>query len=151
MHRGLKTDADLAWWFRPSLKSLRDPLVLKDLYLAIRRLVEARQKQEHVLLYADYDLDGTSGLALALEAFQLLGFQNVSGYQPQRLTEGYGLHSSAIEKLHAERGIQVLVSIDLGITAMEEAAFAKSLGIDVIITDHHLPKTDESGSVVKSS
>lgn len=148
MHRGLKTDADLAWWFRPSLKSLRDPLVLKDLYLAIRRLVEARQKQEHVLLYADYDLDGTSGLALALEAFQLLGFQNVSGYQPQRLTEGYGLHSSAIEKLHAERGIQVLVSIDLGITAMEEAAFAKSLGIDVIITDHHLPKTDESGSVV---
>lgn len=147
-HRGLKTDSDLAWWFRPSLKSLRDPLLLKDLDQAIRRLVEARQKQEHVLLYADYDLDGTSGLALALEAFELLGFQNVSGYQPQRLTEGYGLHSAAIEKLHAERGVQVLVSIDLGITAMEEAAFAKGLGIDVIITDHHLPKTDDTGAVV---
>lgn len=147
-HRGLKTDADLNWWFRPNLKSLRDPLSLKELDRAVRRLVVARQRQEHVLLYADYDLDGTSGLALALEAFQLLGFENVSGYQPQRLTEGYGLHSEAIEKLHASRGVQVLVSIDLGITAMEEAQFAKSLGIDVIITDHHLPKTDETGAVV---
>lgn len=147
-HRGLKSDIDLAWWFRPSLRSLRDPMVLKDLDRAVRRLVQARRNQERVLLYADYDLDGTSGLALALEAFQLMGFENVSGYQPQRLTEGYGLHVSSIAKLHAERGIELLVSIDLGITAMEEAEFSKSLGIDVIITDHHLPKTNDRGEVV---
>lgn len=147
-NRGIQSHQELSAWFRPNLKSLRDPLSLKDLDKAVQRLVEARRKQERVLLYADYDLDGTSGLALALEAFQLMGFENVSGYQPQRLTEGYGLHSSAIEKLHGQRPIDVLVSIDLGITAMEEAQFARSLGIDVIITDHHLPKVDEQGRAI---
>ncbi len=148
LNRGLQSEEDLQEWFRPNLKSLRDPLLLKDLNRAVARLVKARRLQERILFYADYDLDGTSGLALALEAFELMGFENVSAYQPQRLTEGYGLHASAIAKLHAERGIELLVSIDLGITAMAEAEFAKKLGIDVIITDHHLPKTNEFGEVI---
>lgn len=146
--RGVSEEADLADWFKPTLKSLRDPLSLLDLDKAVKRLVKARATQEHIVLYADYDLDGTSGLALALDAFRLMGFANVHAYQPQRLTEGYGLHSEAITRLKAEKGITLLVSIDLGITAMDEVETANRLGIDVIITDHHLPKTDANGSVV---
>ncbi len=140
--RGLQTPEQLQSWFRPSLKDLRDPLSLKDLSKAIERLRQAWHQQESIVLYADYDLDGTSGLALALEAFQRLGFQRVRGYQPQRLTEGYGLHDEALERLKRETDCTLLVSIDLGITAIHEVQTAKSLGIDVIITDHHLPKLD---------
>lgn len=146
--RGVSGEAELADWFKPTLKSLRDPLSLLDLEKAVKRLVKARSANEQIVLYADYDLDGTSGLALALDAFRLLGFSNVHAYQPQRLTEGYGLHSEAIKHLKTEKDITLLVSIDLGITAMEEVETANSLGIDVIVTDHHLPKTDSDGAVI---
>lgn len=145
--RGVSEEAALADWFKPTLKSLREPLSLSDLDKAVKRLVDARATQEHILLYADYDLDGTSGLALALDAFRQMGYANVHAYQPQRLTEGYGLHSEAIKRLKAEKDISLLVSIDLGITAIDEVETANRLGIDVIITDHHLPKTDASGAV----
>lgn len=146
--RGIVTAEAANEWFKPSLKSLRDPLTLKDMDLAIARLVKARNHQESIVLYGDYDLDGTSGLALALQAFRELGFEKVRGYQPQRLTEGYGLHSEAITRLKAETDCTLLISIDLGITAMEEVETARALGIDVIVTDHHLPKHDETGAVV---
>ncbi len=146
--RGLAEESELSDWFRPTLKSLRDPLSLMDLEKAVARLVKARHAQESLVLYADYDLDGTSGLALALDAFRQMGFTNVHAYQPQRLTEGYGLHSEAIRRIKAEQDVSLLVSIDLGITAMEEVETANELGIDVIITDHHLPKTDPSGAAI---
>lgn len=146
--RGVNSDAELSDWFRPTLKSLREPLLLRDLDKAVKRLILARQKQEQVLLYGDYDLDGTSGLALALEAFEKMGFANVHFYQPQRLTEGYGLHSDAIRRMKAEKQVTLLVSIDLGITAMEEVKTANDIGMDVIVTDHHLPKTNSDGTVV---
>ena len=137
--RGYKTEAEIQKLISPSLKSLRDPETLTDMTKAVRRLVRVREQQEHLVIYADYDLDGTSGLALLLQAFELMGFKNVSFYQPKRLTEGYGLHNAAIQKLF-DSGARVLMSIDLGITAIAETEFAKSLGMDVIITDHHLPK-----------
>lgn len=146
--RGIRTAESAAEWFKPSLKSLRDPLTLKDMDRAIERIVIARRNQESIVLYGDYDLDGTSGLALALQAFEQLGFQSVRGYQPQRLTEGYGLHSDAIERLKTETGCTLLISIDLGITAMEEVETARRLGIDVVVTDHHLPKRTEDGTVI---
>lgn len=146
--RGIVSSDSANEWFRPSLKSLRDPLTLKEMDLAIARLVKARVNQESIVLYADYDLDGTSGLALALQAFQELGFEKVRGYQPQRLTEGYGLHNDAITRLKKETECTLLISIDLGITAMEEVQTASALGIDVIITDHHLPKHDADGAVI---
>lgn len=137
--RGFDTEESIQKWLNPSLKVLRDPYVLTDMDKAVRRLVQARENQESIVIYADYDLDGTSGLALLLKAFEWMGFENVGYYQPKRLTEGYGLHSAAIEKLYAE-GRRLLLSIDLGITAIDEVETAKSLGMDVIITDHHLPK-----------
>ncbi len=146
--RGIRSAEAAQDWFKPSLKSLRDPLTLKDMDLAIARLVKARQSQESIVLYGDYDLDGTSGLALALQAFGELGFEKVRGYQPQRLVEGYGLHNEAITRLKSETDCTLLISIDLGITAMEEVETATSLGIDSIITDHHLPKRDAAGAVI---
>jgi single-stranded-DNA-specific exonuclease len=121
------------------LKNLREPSLLTDMGKAVARLVEAREKQEAVVVYADYDLDGTSGLALLLKAFDWMGFEKVSFYQPKRLTEGYGLHCEAIQRLH-DCGNKLLVTVDLGITAIEETRYARDLGMDVIITDHHLPK-----------
>lgn len=146
--RGILTAEAAADWFKPSLKSLRDPLTLKDMDKTIARLVKARVAQESIVLYGDYDLDGTSGLALALQAFAELGFEKVRGYQPQRLTEGYGLHDEAITRLKAETDCTLLISIDLGITAMHEVETAHALGIEVIVTDHHLPKRDENGAVI---
>lgn len=143
--RGIETTEQAEDWLKPTLKSLRDPMLLKDCDIAVERLLKAHRAQESILLYADYDLDGTSGVALAIQAFEWLGFKNVHYYQPQRLTEGYGLHDEAIQRLHAEHGFTLLVSIDLGITALHEVETARALGIDVIITDHHLPKQDEAG------
>lgn len=137
--RGYKTEDAIQKWLNPSLKNLRDPYTLFDMDKAIARLVKARESQEHIVIYADYDLDGTSGLALLLKAFEWMGFANVKYYQPKRLSEGYGLHNEAIQKLY-EAGSRLLLSVDLGITAIEEVDFAKSLGMEAIITDHHLPK-----------
>jgi single-stranded-DNA-specific exonuclease len=137
--RGYKTEEAIQKWLNPSLKNLRDPFTLFDMDKAIARLVKAREAQEHLVIYADYDLDGTSGLALLLKAFEWMGFKNVSYYQPKRLTEGYGLHNEAIQKLF-DQGARLLLSVDLGITAIEEVEFAHSLGMESIITDHHLPK-----------
>lgn len=139
--RGFVTEEAIQRWLSPSLRLLRDPHVLLDMDKAVRRLVEARERQEPIVIYADYDLDGTSGLALLLKAFELMGFTDVSAYQPKRLSEGYGLHNEAIAKLH-KAGRRLLLSVDLGITAVEEVRYARSLGMDVIITDHHLPKEE---------
>lgn len=139
--RGIDSEEAIRKWLNPSLKTLRDPLVLTDLDKAVRRLVQARINQDPIVIYADYDLDGTSGLALLLKAFEWMGYKDVTYYQPKRLTEGYGLHCEAIRKLY-EEGRRLLVSVDLGITAIEAVELANELGLDVIITDHHLPKDE---------
>lgn len=137
--RGIASEDAIQKWLQPSLKGLRDPFCLLEMDKAVARLLIAREKQEPIVIYADYDLDGTSGCALLLKGMEWLGFKDVTYYQPKRLSEGYGLHKEAIQKLY-DQGRRLLVSVDLGITATEEADFAKSLGMDVIITDHHLPK-----------
>lgn len=137
--RGFEDEATIQKWLSPSLKLLKDPFCLHDMEKAVARLVQARIKQEPIVIYADYDLDGTSACALLLQAFEWLGFTDVTYYQPKRLSEGYGIHSEAVQKLF-DGGRRLLVSVDLGITALEEVEFANSLGMDMIITDHHLPK-----------
>src|SRR5690606_4386247 len=92
-----------------------------------------------VCIYADFDLDGTSGLALLKTGLERLGFKKISFYQPKRLSEGYGVHAEVMPQL-AEEGVSVLVTVDVGITAHGAVNEANRLGIDVIITDHHLPK-----------
>ncbi len=137
--RGFSSAAEIHRWLSPSLKDLRDPFSIIDMEVAVQRLLVAHRNQEKICIYCDYDLDGTSACAMLFEAFGHLGFQNISHYQPKRLTEGYGLHKDAIARI-AERGVTLILTADLGITAVDEVAFARSLGIDVIVTDHHLPK-----------
>ena len=137
--RGFESDEAIQKWLSPSLKILKDPFSLHDMDKAVRRLVHARVEQTPLVIYADYDLDGTSAAALLLKAFEWLGFTDVTYYQPKRLSEGYGIHTEALQKLY-DQGRRLLVSVDLGITANEEVEFGKSIGLEMIITDHHLPK-----------
>lgn len=136
--RGVAAD-NVDAFLNPSLKHMRDPLALDGMDVALERLVQAYKNKEKVAVYADFDLDGTSGLALLYDALKAFGFHDVVFYQPLRLSEGYGLHVSAVEKLAAE-GVKVIVTVDVGITANEAADVAKKLDVDLIITDHHLPK-----------
>ncbi len=137
--RGLHTDVEIEKFLAPSLKDLTDPLKIDGMDKALNRLRLAWEKQENICVYGDYDLDGNSGIALLVSAFDGLGFDNVSFYQPSRFTEGYGIHKEALKKIY-DRGDRLVVSVDCGITAVDEAIYAKELGLDLIITDHHLPR-----------
>jgi single-stranded-DNA-specific exonuclease len=125
-------------WY-PKLSSLKEPLSMLGMAKAVDRLLEVFKKEDSLCIYADFDLDGTSGLALLYEGLIGLGFKNVSYYQPKRLSEGYGFHPHATEEL-AAKGVKLIVTVDVGITAVEAVEKANELGVDVIISDHHQAK-----------
>lgn len=122
----------------PKLNELKDPLSLKGMDMAVERLGRAALNKEKICIYADFDLDGTSGLALLKAGLLALGFTDVIAYQPKRLSQGYGFHAAVVEELH-QQGVSLIVTVDVGITANPAVEKAQSLGIDVILTDHHLP------------
>lgn len=136
--RGFSSEKEIHQWLTPSLKDLRDPLSIIDLKKAVDRIILAFEKKEKICVYADYDLDGTSGIALFAQGLKDLGFRDFLLYQPSRLKEGYGLKNEAIQNLY-DQGARLLISIDLGISNKLEVDFANSLGMQVIVTDHHLP------------
>jgi len=125
---------------QPKLADLKDPFLMMDMGKAVDRLLEGYQKNEKICIYADFDLDGTSGLALLSEGLRGLGFQNLILYQPKRLANGYGFHATSVQEL-AEQGVRLIVTVDVGINAIETVDVARSKGLDVIITDHHQPGT----------
>ena len=128
-------------FLKPTLAHLHDPLLMKDMELAVERLQSAIDRQEPILVYGDYDVDGTTGTAVLLRALRMLGA--TAGYHvPHRFTEGYGIQQPALEKA-AREGYKLVVSVDCGIRAHEPLVWARENGIDVIITDHHLPDADE--------
>lgn len=129
---------DLEGLLNPKLSDLKDPLTLKGMKLAVARLVQAYHKNEKVCIYADFDLDGTSGLAILKYGLEKIGFKNISYYQPKRLSEGYGFHAEAVEELK-KLDISLIVTVDVGITSFKAFEKALDLGVDVILTDHHLP------------
>lgn len=139
--RNFKSWDEVLEFVNPKLQSMKDPMCLLNMRKAVARLLEAREKDQCVAVYADFDLDGSSGLALLHEGLKRLGFKKLLFYQPRRLSEGYGLHASAIEEL-AQLGADVVVTVDVGITGFEAAIKARELGIDLIITDHHLAKSE---------
>ncbi len=134
----------------PKLSSLKDPSTIFGMDKATERLVRAYKNNEKICIYADFDLDGTSGLAILKDGFEKLGFKSVSFYQPKRLAEGYGFHAHAVEELHT-LGITLIVTVDVGITSFAAFQKARELGIDAILTDHHLPISGiaESGLAVE--
>jgi single-stranded-DNA-specific exonuclease len=140
VHRGF-TDAVVARQFLyPSLASLHDPLLMQGMETAAGRLFRAVETREPILIYGDYDVDGTSSIVILKKAIETLGGQ-ADFHVPHRLTEGYGMRSEVIERA-AQSGIRLVVSVDTGIRANDVVRHANAMGIDVILTDHHLPQTE---------
>lgn len=137
INRGITDAASARAFLSPSLRDLHDPYLLHGMQRAISRVLRALKHGEPTTIYGDYDVDGVTGTALLLTFFRELGFE-VSYYIPERSSEGYGLNAEAMHRL-ASRGVHLLITVDCGITAIEEIALARQLGIDTIITDHHQP------------
>ncbi len=136
--RGLDTKSKAEEFLSPSLENLLDPLLLQDMQKGVDRVIRALKEREKIMIFGDYDVDGITSTSLLFLVLNKLGAE-VTYYLPNRLTEGYGLSEEGI--LEAERrGVRLIISVDCGITAVEEVAFAKGKGIDTIITDHHEPK-----------
>lgn len=137
LSRGIDTFDKAKTFFRPSLKHLHDPFLMKDMERAVNRLCEAISNDEKILIYGDYDVDGTTSVSLAY-GFLSKFSNNLHYYIPDRYTEGYGISTKGIEWAR-ENQINLIISLDCGIRAVDKAALAKQYGIDLIICDHHLP------------
>ena len=124
----------------PALADLHDPWLLKDMAAAVDRLLRAIEQKERVLLYGDYDADGTSAVVILMKGLQLAG-GDPSFHVPHRLRDGYGMRSEVVEEAAAS-GVKLIVSVDTGIRANAVVRHASALGIDVIVTDHHLPEAE---------
>jgi len=137
VNRGIDDFEKARRYFRPSEEQFHDPFLMDGMYLAVERILAARTKNEKILVYGDYDVDGTNGAGMLYLFFKELGC-DVSYYIPDRIKEGYGISVAGIN--HAkEQKTSLLVSIDCGITAVDQVEYARSLGMDVIICDHHEP------------
>jgi len=135
--RGLNTVDSAAEFLSPSLDQLHDPFRLTDLAIAVDRLLVAIDNGERIAVHGDYDVDGITSTVIVRRILELLGGRVVH-FIPQRLRDGYGLQVGAIDRLQS-RGVSVIVAVDCGIRSREAALCAKTLGVDLIITDHHQP------------
>lgn len=123
-------------FLNPSYEDFHNPFLLKDMNQAIKRIKIAYEKNEKICIYGDYDVDGTSATSVLLLAFKEMGFENLDYYIPNRIYEGYGLNKDAIKKIKDDN-TNLIITVDCGITSFLEANYAKELGMDLIITDHH--------------
>ncbi|HMN48383.1 MAG TPA: single-stranded-DNA-specific exonuclease RecJ [Ignavibacteriaceae bacterium] len=139
--RGIKTFFQAKNFFRPSLYSLHDPFLMNGMEAATKRVIHAITENQPICIYGDYDVDGTCSTALLYMFLKELG-ANVEFYIPKRLTEGYGLSKEGIDGIRSLKDTSLLITVDCGITAIEETEYANSLGMDVIICDHHQPKDE---------
>lgn len=141
IRRGIKTESAAKRFFRPMLNELIDPFLMNDMDVAVDRLNDAMGRKERIMVYGDYDVDGCTAVALVYKFLQQF-YSNIEYYIPDRYEEGYGVSHSAIDYAHG-MGVRLIIVLDCGIKAFEEIAYAKSLGIDFIICDHHEPDDDE--------
>ncbi len=138
--RGITNSEQAEIFLEPSYeRDFHDSFLMRDMEKACVRIFEAIDNNEKIVIYADYDCDGIPGAVILNDLFKLLNYKNYKVYIPMRNSEGYGLNLEAIKQF-AESDVKLLITIDLGITAVEEVAQAEVDGIDVIITDHHLPQ-----------
>ncbi len=140
LNRELRDPEEITRFLHPSLAHLPEPAQMMGMEQAVARLIRAIQNQELITIYGDYDVDGTTATALLMNFFKSVGAR-VDFYIPHRVKEGYSLNEAALKKIR-EGGTRVVVTVDNGISAVREAEVARSLGIDLIITDHHeVPET----------
>lgn len=137
IQRGIKTESAAKRFFRPMLNELIDPFLMNDMDMAVDRLNDAMGRKERIMIYGDYDVDGCTAVALVYKFLQQF-YSNIEYYIPDRYEEGYGVSHKGIDYAK-ETGVRLIIVLDCGIKAIEEIAYAKSLGIDFIICDHHVP------------
>lgn len=137
VQRGITTFDEARDFFRPSLSQLHDPFLMKDMDRAISRIEKAIGRNENILIYGDYDVDGTTAVALVYGFFRQF-HSRIEYYLPDRYTEGYGLSEQGIDYA-AAHGFTLIITLDCGIKAVDRVSYANEKGIDVIIGDHHLP------------
>ncbi|HHW03461.1 MAG TPA: single-stranded-DNA-specific exonuclease RecJ [Thermoanaerobacterales bacterium] len=136
--RGVESRDQIEVFLDSKIEDLYNPMLMKDMEKAVERINVALKKSERITVYGDYDVDGITSTCIILKTLKKLG-GNVDYYIPSRLDEGYGLNMDSIEKIQ-RRGTTLIITVDNGISSFEEVEYAKTLGIDVIITDHHEPQ-----------
>lgn len=137
IQRGIRTFDEARAFFRPQLSNLHDPFLLKDMDVAVERINKAITRNEKILVYGDYDVDGTTSVALAFGFFHKI-HTSIGYYIPDRYTEGYGISYQSIDYA-AENGYSLIIALDCGIKSNEKIRYANTKGIDFIICDHHYP------------
>ena len=135
--RGIKTESAAKRFFRPMLNELIDPFLMNDMDVAVDRLNDAMGRKERIMVYGDYNVDGCTAVALVYKFLQQF-YSNIEYYIPDRYEEGYGISKKALDYA-AEKGVKLIIVLDCGIKAIDEIAYAKTLGIDFVICDHHVP------------
>lgn len=140
VQRGITGFDDARAFFRPELESLHDPFLMKDMNIAVERISSAIYKNERILIYGDYDVDGTTSVALMYSFLRNI-YPNIDFYIPNRYTEGYGISTRGIDYAR-ENNCSLMIALDCGIKAVEKVEYANKLGLDVIICDHHLPAAE---------
>ena len=138
VQRGIDTNEKASRFFNPRLEELHDPFLMKDMERAVERIERAVKNREKIMVYGDYDVDGTTAVALVYTFLRRLGHDNLRFYIPDRYNEGYGVSIKSIDYA-ASKGVSLVITLDCGIKASEKVAYAKEKGIDYIICDHHLP------------
>ena len=135
--RGVNSFDEAKTFFRPDWVQLHDPFLMQDMTVAVNRIITAMEKNENVMVYGDYDVDGTTSVALVY-SYLKNKIENLKPYIPDRYKEGYGISISGINSAKQE-GISLIIALDCGIKANEQISYANDLGIDFVICDHHLP------------
>ena len=137
LQRGITNVAEAKHFFRPQLSNLHDPFLMNDMKTAVARLNNALGRKERILVYGDYDVDGTTAVALVYKFLQRFSL-NIDYYIPDRNEDGYGISKRGIDYAHST-GVKLIIVLDCGIKAIEEIEYAKTKGIDFIVCDHHVP------------
>jgi single-stranded-DNA-specific exonuclease len=145
VQRGIATFEEAKDFFRPQLNQIHDPFLMKDMELAIARIDKAISGNEHILIYGDYDVDGTTSVALAYSFFSQFT-ENIEYYIPDRHKEGYGISTAGIDYA-ASKNTRLIIALDCGIKSNDKVSYATTLNIDFIICDHHLPGNELPAAV----
>ena len=135
VNRNLTKKEDIDLFLKPTRHDFHNPYLMPDMALAVDRIIKAMNNKEKILIYGDYDVDGITSITV-VKNFLLERGANVAQYIPNRLNEGYGLNKDAIKKI-ADEGVNLIITVDCGISGIEEVDYANSLGLEVIVTDHH--------------
>lgn len=137
VNKGLEDRQEIELFLNPTRKDFHDPYLMPDMEIAVKRIIKAIENQEKVIIYGDYDVDGITSITVLKKFLSDRGLE-VDSYIPNRLDEGYGLNKAAIDKIVSE-GYNLMITVDCGISGIEEIDYANSLGLETIVTDHHEP------------